>query len=151
MKTKNVVLGIVFLLIALAFVFWMINQAKNSSSKNEIIYQSKIKNNSLVEKSGEGTENPSADFSYESLEQYHENLDYTCISDSDCEVKDVHNCCGYYPGCVNINALVDVEFVEDFCAQSEISGVCGYLDIEGCKCVNNKCEDVIVSPIIPME
>jgi hypothetical protein len=35
------------------------------------------------------------------LNEYYDNNDYSCRTDSDCEIKDIHNCCEYDPKCVN--------------------------------------------------
>jgi hypothetical protein len=64
-------------------------------------------------------------------------LDYSCEQASDCEVKDVGNCCGYYPRCVN-RASVPPR-VE--CGDG-IGGVCGWPDITHCECVDNTCRSM---------
>lgn len=64
---------------------------------------------------------------------------YACKEDSDCVIKDVHNCCGYYPRCVNKDYEPDIEAVKKECAEKGMASVCGWSDITGCKCVDNKC------------
>ena len=64
---------------------------------------------------------------------------YYCEKDADCEVKDVHNCCGYYPRCVNIAHEPDIEAVKKECEEKGFFGVCGFPDITECECRDNKC------------
>ena len=73
------------------------------------------------------------------LEQYYEQIDYSCQNDEDCLIKDVHNCCGFYPRCTNKNALVNGELVSEFCENEGVSSVCGFPSIDYCACENNKC------------
>lgn len=63
-----------------------------------------------------------------------------CRTDDDCEIKNVGNCCGYYPACVNTAAAVDPEAVQAQCAESGMAGVCGFPDISACTCVQNRCQ-----------
>ncbi len=44
--------------------------------------------------------------------------DRSCKTDADCTVKDVGNCCGYYPACVNVNARTDPKAVQAQCAKT---------------------------------
>ena len=67
-------------------------------------------------------------------------VDYSCTTDADCAVKDVGNCCGYYPACVNTNSPTFPEQVKAECAQNDMQSVCGFRDIEGCSCVEGRCE-----------
>jgi hypothetical protein len=67
-------------------------------------------------------------------------VDYSCTTDADCAVKDVGNCCGYYPACVNTNSPTFPEQVKAECAQNDMQSVCGFRDIEGCACVEGRCE-----------
>lgn len=77
---------------------------------------------------------------YTTLSEYETSIDYSCETDSDCAIKDVSNCCGYYPKCVNVNAKTNPEFVKQACAKEGIAGVCGFPSISSCKCVNKKCQ-----------
>jgi len=77
------------------------------------------------------------------LDDYRETIDFSCETDEDCEIKDVHNCCGYYPECVNQDAEVNPELVTQICADSGLAGVCGFPQITACKCTDNKCEGYI--------
>ena len=67
---------------------------------------------------------------------------YYCEKDADCAIKDVHNCCGYYPRCVNIAHEPDIEAVIKECQEEQIASVCGFPDIESCKCIENRCESM---------
>jgi len=67
-------------------------------------------------------------------------VDYSCTTDADCAVKDVGSCCGYYPACVNTNSPTFPEQVKAECAQNDMQSVCGFRDIQGCACVEGRCE-----------
>lgn len=67
---------------------------------------------------------------------------YDCRSDADCAVKDVGNCCGYYPACVNRDSPTFPERVRAACEAEGIAGVCGFPVIQGCRCVESRCEAV---------
>lgn len=67
--------------------------------------------------------------------------DRSCRSDSDCAVKDVGNCCGYFPMCVNSNAQTDPAAVRAACEQSGMASICGFQDVQGCSCVQGRCEN----------
>jgi len=70
-----------------------------------------------------------------------ETVDYSCKIDADCEVKDVGNCCGYYPACVNRGSATFPDRVKAECAKKGTMGVCGFPDIKGCSCVEGRCAD----------
>ena len=63
----------------------------------------------------------------------------TCKVDSDCVVKDVGNCCGYFPACVHRNSPTDPAGVRAQCARSGMASVCGFQEISACRCVRNQC------------
>ena len=67
------------------------------------------------------------------------NPDRSCKSDADCTVKNVGNCCGYYPMCVNLNAKTDPEAVRDACSKRGVASVCGFPEISSCSCVQGTC------------
>ena len=67
-------------------------------------------------------------------------VDRSCRLDSDCAVKNVGNCCGYQPACVNADAQVDPQAVQADCARRGLAGVCGFQEIEACSCVAARCE-----------
>jgi hypothetical protein len=77
-------------------------------------------------------------------------LDYSCKVDSDCEVMNVGNCCGYFPACVNSAAQPDPEAVMAQCADSGMASVCGFREIQACSCVNSRCE-AIHQAAVPLE
>lgn len=67
-------------------------------------------------------------------------IDTSCRTHADCTVKNVGNCCGYYPACVNVNSPTDPKGVQAECARSGRMSVCGFREISGCQCVNGQCE-----------
>lgn len=67
-------------------------------------------------------------------------VDYSCSVDADCAVKDVGNCCGYYPACVNRDSPTFPEQVRERCEAEGMMGVCGFPEITACQCVENRCE-----------
>ncbi len=72
-----------------------------------------------------------------------------CETDADCVIKDMRNCCGYNPKCVNKEfPEPDPEEVARKCEESNMMSVCGFPAIESCKCENNTCIDV--GPVMPM-
>lgn len=67
-------------------------------------------------------------------------LDATCKTSADCTVKNVGNCCGYYPACVNVNSPTDPKGVQAECAKKGMMSVCGFQDISACTCNHGRCE-----------
>ncbi len=67
---------------------------------------------------------------------------YYCEKDADCEIKDVHNCCGYYPRCVNVDFEPDIEAVKLECEEQGSFGICGYPEITHCECIDNQCKSM---------
>ncbi len=65
-----------------------------------------------------------------------------CNTDVDCEIKNVGNCCGYFPQCVNANYEPNLTKVQEVCFEEGIVSVCGWEEIKGCKCVDNQCQDL---------
>ncbi|HEY0503617.1 MAG TPA: hypothetical protein VGD42_08985 [Lysobacter sp.] len=63
-----------------------------------------------------------------------------CRTDADCTVKNVGNCCGYYPACVNVDSPTDPEGVQRQCAKSGMASVCGWEEISSCSCVQGHCQ-----------
>jgi len=70
-------------------------------------------------------------------------LDFACKTDTDCAVKNVGNCCGAKPACVNANSPTDPEGVKAECARKGMMAMCGFKPIEGCQCVQGQCKDKI--------
>jgi len=66
--------------------------------------------------------------------------DTSCQVASDCAVKNVGNCCGHFPACVNADAVVDPEAVRAQCASAGMASVCGWAEIRSCDCVDNRCQ-----------
>jgi hypothetical protein len=67
-------------------------------------------------------------------------VDRSCTTDADCTVKDVGNCCGYYPACVNVNSPTDPAAVRAQCAKDGRVSVCGFPAISHCQCVDLQCQ-----------
>lgn len=67
-------------------------------------------------------------------------VDYGCRSDADCAVKNVGNCCGYYPACVNKDSPTDPEGVMARCDKEGMASVCGFPEIAACTCQRGRCE-----------
>ena len=67
-------------------------------------------------------------------------VDHSCKTDADCAVKNVGNCCGYYPACVNVNSPTDPKGVQAECAKQGMASVCGFPEISSCNCTQGRCE-----------
>lgn len=67
-------------------------------------------------------------------------LDMSCSTNADCTVKDVGNCCGYYPACVNKGSPTDPAAVKAACEASGMMATCGFREIQACQCVQGRCE-----------
>lgn len=67
-----------------------------------------------------------------------------CKIDADCAVKDVGNCCGAFPMCVNKDAKTDPAAVQAQCAKDGMASVCGFKEVSGCQCVQGTCQDIAV-------
>ena len=74
----------------------------------------------------------------------------SCKTDSDCVVKDVGNCCGAMPSCVNKDSPTDPAGVRAQCAKDGMASVCGFTEIAGCRCANGQCISG-VAPIDPSQ
>lgn len=66
-------------------------------------------------------------------------VDTSCRTSADCTIKNVGNCCGEYPACVNVNSPTDPEGVQAECAAKGMASVCGFPAITGCQCVAGQC------------
>ena len=66
-------------------------------------------------------------------------LDYHCTSDADCAVKDIGNCCGMYPACVNKDSPTDPGAVQAQCAKQGRMSACGFRPIDACSCTQGQC------------
>ncbi|HEX5756756.1 MAG TPA: hypothetical protein VFY12_10450 [Arenimonas sp.] len=69
-------------------------------------------------------------------------VDYSCKTDADCEIKNVGNCCGYYPACVNTDSPTFPEQIKAKCETEGTMSVCGFPELKGCQCVDNRCEGI---------
>ena len=74
----------------------------------------------------------------------------SCRTDADCVVKDVGNCCGAFPACVNRDSPTDPAGVRARCAKEGTASVCGFAEIEGCRCAAGQCISA-VAPIDPSQ
>lgn len=68
-------------------------------------------------------------------------LNTSCRTSSDCAVKNVGNCCGAMPACVNRNSAVNPEAVKAQCARNGLMSTCGFKDVQSCSCVAGTCQD----------
>jgi len=66
-------------------------------------------------------------------------LDLRCHTDDDCTVKNVGNCCGAFPACVNVDSPTDPAAVMAQCQASGRMSVCGFPAISACQCVSGQC------------
>lgn len=66
-------------------------------------------------------------------------IDTSCTRDADCTIKNVGNCCGDYPACVNVDSPTDPEAVQAQCARTGMASVCGFPSISACQCVAGQC------------
>ncbi len=73
-------------------------------------------------------------------------LVYACASSADCAVKNVGNCCGMQPACVNKDSPTDPEAVRAQCEASGTMGICGFREISACQCVSGRCEPQSFGP-----
>lgn len=67
-------------------------------------------------------------------------VDRSCKIAADCEVKNVGNCCGYFPACVNKASATFPDLVAKKCAEQGVAGICGFPEIRACACVEGRCE-----------
>lgn len=72
-----------------------------------------------------------------------DSVDYSCATDADCAIKDVGNCCGRYPACVNRASPTFPDKVREECAKNHSVGVCGFPDVKGCRCVEGRCSNLL--------
>lgn len=76
------------------------------------------------------------------------NPDRRCKVDSDCVVKDVGNCCGRFPACVNKNAKTDPAAVRAQCAKDGMASICGFEEITACQCVEGQCRSAAGGAVV---
>ena len=63
----------------------------------------------------------------------------SCKTNADCAVKNVGNCCGAMPACVNKDSPTDPAAVQAACAAKGMMSVCGFQEISACQCDNGQC------------
>ena len=78
-------------------------------------------------------------------------LDRSCSTDSDCAVRNVGNCCGAMPACVNKDSPVNPAAVQSQCAKDGRMGACGFRAVEGCSCNAGRCEPAGKAMRLPLE
>lgn len=66
-------------------------------------------------------------------------VDTSCKTSADCAVKNVGNCCGAMPACVNKDSPTDPAAVQAACAAKGMMSVCGFAEISACQCDNGQC------------
>lgn len=77
-------------------------------------------------------------------------LDRSCRTDADCTVKDIGNCCGAYPACVSKDSPTDPAAVRAQCARTGSLSVCGFREIDGCRCIDGTCSELpAAAPLAP--
>ena len=94
-------------------------------------------------KTGKGNANPAEQEKKDAtktLNQYYSEIDYSCSTDTDCEIKNIGNCCGQYLQCVNRNARTDPDLVRKLCEKEGAASICGFKSISSCACINKRCE-----------
>lgn len=69
-------------------------------------------------------------------------VDTRCTTDADCTVKNVGNCCGDYPACVNVDSPTFPQQVKAACEREGRMAVCGFPEIAGCRCIDQRCAPV---------
>ncbi len=72
----------------------------------------------------------------------------SCKTDSDCAVKNVGNCCGAFPSCVNKDAKTDPAAVQAQCAKAGMASVCGFQEVSGCQCVQGQCQNITSGAVV---
>ncbi|MEM6531326.1 MAG: hypothetical protein AAF654_01815 [Myxococcota bacterium] len=65
--------------------------------------------------------------------------DLSCETAADCAIKDVGNCCGYFPRCVNVDFKPDPAAVRRACEETGMMSTCGFVEISACECRAGKC------------
>ena len=54
-------------------------------------------------------------------------------------MKNVGNCCGAMPACVNRDSPTDPQAVQAQCQAKGMMGLCGFREISACQCDNGQC------------
>ena len=75
----------------------------------------------------------------ESNKQTGVQIDTHCKTSADCAVKNIGNCCGAMPACVNKDSPTDPQAVQAQCQAKGMMGICGFREISACQCDNGQC------------
>ncbi len=83
-------------------------------------------------------------------------IDTTCKTSADCAVKNVGNCCGAMPACVNKDSPTDPAAVQAQCNAKGMVGICGFKEISACRCDEGQCVEAgssgdLRGPALPAE
>ena len=134
---KKTILSVAVILVMVLGIFYFLSPKlfRNQNVEPQKVYTTPDKNDPNIVVPPVSKSQP-----YTTLGEYENSINYSCNVDSDCEIKDVRNCCGVYPVCTNSNAKTDPDFVDKACEKEGISSVCGFDSIDSCKCVNKKCQ-----------
>jgi len=125
---KNFLIILSSILVAFLLVYFY-TQSKNNISTNESYPTVKETNNDANHTDIKN-----------SVKKNDNSIDYTCVKNSDCVIKNVYNCCGAYPKCVNKNAIINSNFASQNCSKEGFDSICGFPSIDSCQCINSKCE-----------
>jgi len=77
----------------------------------------------------------------ETMEAYYQELQQGCKEDTDCEIKDIGNCCGNMPGCVLKEKTPDLFVLKSICKREQVMGICGFKPVSTCICENGRCKE----------
>lgn len=69
-------------------------------------------------------------------------VEFGCSVDADCAVRNLGNCCGYYPACVHVDSPTFPERVLMQCEAEGLTSVCGFPELAGCRCVEGRCQGI---------
>ena len=75
-------------------------------------------------------------------------IDTRCRSNADCAVKNVGNCCGAMPACVNRDSPTDPQAVQAQCQAKGMMGLCGFREISACQCDNGQCVEAPAANVL---
>lgn len=67
-------------------------------------------------------------------------LNLRCQTDADCAVKNIGNCCGFMPACVNKTSPTAPDLVLARCAASSEEPICDHPMIYACLCEQGICK-----------
>lgn len=121
------------------FLLWLLALLSLTACAQEQTDTAVVANTAAPAPVNSGSQTTTGDAAAFDLNRYLATLNRQCAADSDCEVKDVGNCCGYYPQCVAKNATPQKEAVRAWCERNEVKGICGFQEIKGCACVAGRC------------